>query len=87
LSTHELLDAKEDYVKLLIYWASKETLYKVYGLKEVDFIEHLTIKPFVKQESGTIIGDIKMPTFSASFQLNYQVMSEYVLVYILNKID
>jgi 4'-phosphopantetheinyl transferase len=73
--------------KLLIYWAAKETLYKIYGLKEVDFIEHLFVKPFTKHNLGTIIGEIKLPNFTESFDLNYQIIEDYVLVYALNKIN
>ncbi len=86
LSPAELLDAKDNVEKLLIYWAAKETLYKIYGLKEVDFIEHLFVKPFTKHNLGTIIGEINLPNFAESFHLNYQILDDYVLVYALNKI-
>ena len=87
LSDSELQDANDNVEKLLIYWAAKETLYKVYGLKEVDFIEHLFVKPFTKHNLGTIIGVINLPNFTESFHLNYQILDDYVLVYALNKIN
>jgi 4'-phosphopantetheinyl transferase len=86
LSITELGDSKDDVEKLLIYWAAKETLYKIYGLKEVDFIEHLFVKPFTKHNSGVIIGQIKSPNFNETFELHYQLLENYVLVYALNKI-
>ena len=86
LSTTELKDANDDVDKLLIYWAAKETLYKIYGLKEVDFIEHLFVKPFTKHNFGTIIGKITLPNVNETFHLNYQLLDDYVLVYALNKI-
>ena len=86
LTNPELLDAEEDIEKLLIYWAAKETLYKIYGLKEVDFIEHLFVKPFTKHNLGTIIGKINRPDFKETFELNYQLKDNYVLVYALNKL-
>jgi 4'-phosphopantetheinyl transferase len=86
LSYTELQDANDHVEKLLIYWAAKETLYKIYGLKEVDFIEHLFVKPFTKHNLGTITGEINLPGFKETFQLNYQLLDEYVLVYALNKI-
>lgn len=82
----ELADAGEDVEKLLIYWAAKESLYKIYGLKEVDFIEHLLVKPFTKHNLGTIIGSINLPGFNESFELNYQLLDNYVLVYALTKL-
>ena len=87
LTPEELKDADDNTEKLLIYWAAKETLYKIYGLKEVDFIEHLFVKPFTKHNLGTIIGQINLPNFTKSFYLNYQILDDYVLVYALNKID
>lgn len=86
LTAAELADAGDDVEKLLIYWASKETLYKIYGLKEVDFIEHLLVKPFTKHNLGTIIGVIGLPGFNESFELNYQLLDNYVLVYALKKL-
>lgn len=86
LSEKDLSEAGNDPEKLLIYWAAKETLYKIYGLKEVDFIKHLFIEPFVKNLSGTIIGHIHLENFHASYELNYKLIDNYVLVYALKKI-
>lgn len=87
LSDSELKDASDNVEKLLIYWAAKETLYKIYGLKEVDFIEHLFVNPFTKHNLGTIMGTITLPNVNETFHLNYQLLDDYVLVYALNKID
>lgn len=86
LSNSELLDTKDDVEKLIIYWAAKETLYKIYGLQEVDFIKNLFVNPFTKYKLGTIIGMIKMPNFNEAFELKYQLLDDYVLVYALRKI-
>ncbi len=85
LRDNELKDAEDDVEKLLIYWAAKETLYKIYGLKEVDYIEHLLVKPFTKHNLGTIIGEINLPGFKEIFELNYQVLEDYILVFALKK--
>lgn len=82
----ELADANDDVEKLLIYWAAKESLYKIYGLKEVDFVHHLYVKPFIKELSGTIIGEIKLLKSHHLFELNYQIIDNYVLVYATKKI-
>ena len=87
LTNSELIEANDDPETLLIYWAAKETLYKIYGLKEVDFIKHLFVKPFTKHKLGIIIGEINLPHFTEAFQLNYQILEDYVLVYALNKIQ
>jgi phosphopantetheinyl transferase len=87
LSQEELVDAQDDIEKLLIYWAAKETLYKIYGLKEVDFIEHLFVKAFNKQQQGVISGMINLANFREAYQLHYQVLPEYVLVYAHTKLQ
>lgn len=86
LSESELLNANNDIEKLVMYWAAKETLYKIYGLKGVDFIEHLFINPFTKSNLGTIIGEVGLPNFKEQFALNYQIIDNYVLVYALKKL-
>lgn len=86
LSAQEFDDCGEDVEKLLIHWAAKETLYKIYGLKEVDFSKNLLIKPFSKHNLGTIIGSINMPSFNETYELHYQILENYVLVYALNKL-
>ncbi len=86
LSESELENAEDDPEKLLIYWGAKESLYKIYGLKEVDFIKNLHIKPFIKHNLGTIIGTIDMFNFNHSFELNYLKMEDYMLVYSLRQI-
>ena len=85
LSSSELIDANNDVEKLLIYWAAKETLYKIYGLKEVDFIRHLAVEPFMKQTHGKLNGFINLSNFNASFELNYELVDNYALVYALKK--
>lgn len=87
LSPPELAEAGDDVEKLLVYWAAKESLYKIYGLKEVDFITHLFVKPFNKHNLGTITGEIRLPAFKKTFELNYQSIDDYILVYALSELS
>lgn len=87
LSVPELAEAGDDVEKLLIYWAAKESLYKIYGLKEVDFVNNLFVQPFQKHHLGTITGTIRLPAFNKSFELNYQSIDNYILVYALAEIQ
>ncbi len=86
LSLPELTDANDDIEKLIIYWAAKETLYKIYGLKEIDFCNHLFISPFIKNSKGNIIGSITLPDKQQSFELHYQFIDDYILVFVLTTI-
>ena len=39
-SSSDSLSPEEMLSQLLIHWSAKETLYKVLGCQEVDFVEH-----------------------------------------------
>lgn len=86
LSPTELIEAKENVEKLIIYWAAKETLYKVYGLKEVEFAKHLFVHPFELKPQGTLTGEINLESFRKKFNLHYEKLEDYILVYILNEL-
>ncbi len=86
LSNYELKETGDYVEKLLIYWAAKETLYKVYGLKEVDFIQHLAIDAFTLDTKGKINGHITINDLNVTYLLQYELLDEYVLVYSIEKI-
>lgn len=86
LSEEELKDASDNVTKLILYWAVKESLYKVYGEKEVDFIKHLKVLPFQLDESGIIIGTIEIEEIS-KFELGYKILDDYAMAYCLNKLN
>ena len=66
LNEKELFFANNDTDKLITLWAAKEALYKVYGLKEVDFIKNLFIEDFDGQE---ITGRIETKALKKSYRL------------------
>ena len=67
---------------LTIYWGAKEALYKLYGKKEVLFIEHLFIEDFSKG-SQTFKGKIKMPDYKKVIPMEYKIIEDYILTYTL----
>jgi len=81
LSPEEFADAQGDAVKLCIYWCAKESMYKIYGKRNLLFSDHLRIQPFVRTSAGTIVGEIDVPPTKMKVQLGYRVTSEYVLVF------
>ena len=42
----------DEIYALLLHWSAKETLFKLMGVDEVDFIRHLHILPFTPSEEG-----------------------------------
>ncbi len=86
LNKAETNAAGNNIEKLIVYWACKESLYKIYGLKEVDFIQHLFVNDFELSNEGDITGEIKMTGFNKKYKMHYQKLQDYMLVYILNEI-
>jgi len=82
LYVSELEDAEDDVEKLMIYWGAKESLYKIYGVKMLDYSQNLKIHPFNKNESGSLIGTINLDGIIKDFEINYIKIEEYMLVYI-----
>ena len=70
--------------KLYIYWCSKESLYKLYGKKKLLFKENISIAPFQYSQEGIVSGRIRIGFFDKSFQLKYEKINQFMLVYILN---
>lgn len=83
LSEQELLYADENLEKLISLWAAKETLYKIYGLKEVEFIKHLSVDDFKGNE---MIGHIRLGTLNKSYLLRQETIGDYKLVYALHEL-
>lgn len=71
---------------LHVYWGAKEALYKAYGRKKLDFCQHILIDPFEFNPShGICRGHIQKGQFQASFQLKYELVNQYMLVYAIQE--
>jgi 4'-phosphopantetheinyl transferase len=81
MADYELADAGQDITKHCVYWCAKEALYKVYGRRGLIFSNHLTIEPFILQDSGNLKGRIEGQGNEMKVELCYSVQPEYVLVY------
>lgn len=88
LSEEELSYVDEkDVEKNLVFWAAKETLYKIQGEKGIDFAKDLFVTDFeYHSEGGNIQGNILTNNIWRSFLLNYSKVENFILVYMLNQI-
>lgn len=80
-SPEEVADAGDNIIKLCIYWCAKETLYKIYGKKNLMFTDHLKVSPFVLADTGTMTGKILFEGNEPAVRLGYLVEQDFVLVY------
>jgi 4'-phosphopantetheinyl transferase len=83
LNSDELLFANNDTGKLITLWAAKEALYKIHGLKEVEFIRNLRIEGF---KNGRIFGNIELENFKKRYELATELIDNYRLVYVLHEV-
>lgn len=66
---------------LYVIWAAKETLFKLHGRRDLQFREDIRILPFEFEGQGTIQGVISGRDFSKTYEVNYQTLENYILVY------
>ncbi|CAN5405404.1 4'-phosphopantetheinyl transferase superfamily protein [soil metagenome] len=78
---NEIADAGDNFTKLCIYWCGKESLYKIYGKKNLHFIENLLITPFTLAKAGSLTGTIRLSDHETLVMLQYLVTEDFVMVY------
>ena len=79
----EYLNKEDESNMLVTIWSAKETLYKFYGKKELDFKLNLKIEAFNFQSKFELTGLIKKENFKGSFKINVEVFDGYVLTFIV----
>ncbi len=82
LNENEIVMANNDVAALITMWAAKEAMYKAYGLKEVDFKQHLFINDL---NDGFIYGKIQKDGFLKNYTLVRKRIENYMMVYVLNE--
>ncbi len=83
LSGMEMDFAKENIEKLITIWAAKEAMYKIYGLKQLDFRKNLFVEDF---EGSVIFGKIDNGDFKKQYRLISEDIDNYKMVYVLNEL-
>lgn len=84
LSEKEQLLASNDVETLVLFWAIKESLYKVYGKKGLDFRKHLFVHSFLQ---NPVIAGIRINGEEELYQLRKEKLQDYMLVYVEKKIQ
>ena len=68
--------------QLHVLWGAKESLYKAYGRRKLDFCQHMVIRSFdTNSTTGVTTGYICKEGFSQQFQLTFHREGAYILVY------
>lgn len=67
---------------LLLHWSAKETLFKCLNAEEVDFREHLQIRPFPIEEKGVFQATEYRTSERRSYPVHYRIYPDFVLTFI-----
>jgi len=83
LSTDEIknIHPKDKYLTYTILWAAKETLYKLYGKKELIFKSNLHVESFIPQNQDIIHGFININEKTEKYNLNYFILNDNIVVW------
>lgn len=82
LNEKEQENAGENLQKLCLYWCGKETLYKIYGRKQLSFRQHMTFENFDLQPHGYLNGRIVIHgSYEKQYDICYHVLNDLIIAY------
>ena len=76
----EHIDIENDLLKLHLHWCAKEALYKIYGKKELSFINNLRIEP-IDENENSFVGHLITNDKTISYQIQYTEYKGFVVVW------
>lgn len=74
----EYINPNNDIVHLLLHFSSKESLFKLMESDEIDFINHLFIKPFNPENEGYIKAREEKTSEKSEYNIYYRVEEDFV---------
>ena len=76
------VSAKDTLRQLHCYWGAKESIYKAYGRKSLNFKKDMIIDSFKFQAHGFAFnGILKKEAVKRTFNLHAEALDDYILVY------
>ncbi|MEY2924927.1 MAG: hypothetical protein RLZZ337_1475 [Bacteroidota bacterium] len=72
---------QHDLQGMYLLWCAKEALYKYYGLKSLDFKEHMKVEYQPLKSNGSLFGHIQKGDYNKQVHFDYQFFEEYLLVH------
>lgn len=75
------IGTKSRLEQLYVCWSAKESLYKLYGERNLLFQENIFLNPFEYNEKGAFTGEINAGKFRKEYTLHYEKLNDYMLVY------
>ncbi len=63
-----------------VLWGAKESLYKAYGKRQLEFIDHILIEPFTPTKVGTTTGRVEKEGYIENYEIAYEIGDAFALV-------
>lgn len=72
-----------------LLWSSKETLYKIYALKEVTLKNNLTLhcENYIDESEGSFVGTVKKGDFHKKYRVFYKFFENFVVTFTTDYFD
>ncbi len=83
MNEEELQVIGDDLTLTTLLWSAKETMYKYYGRKLLDFKEHLFVKDIPQSRKGQFTGIIEKGDYFKTFQVQFIVFEKMVMTYVI----
>ena len=89
LSKSELnnIDKKRELEHLLLHWSAKETMFKMMGETDVDFIESMHVLPFLPANEGEFFSFETKSKKKQKFNMKYIIHKDFILVWCTSTIN
>ncbi len=86
--TESEIEAIPDIMKMEsihYYWGAKESMFKAYGEKKVDFKKHLDVPLLHPSYTDAMIARFNKPEYFAEYYINVDQIDNFYLVYAIEK--
>jgi|LakMenE18May11ns_1017448.scaffolds.fasta_scaffold9824014_1 4'-phosphopantetheinyl transferase len=67
---------------LITIWSAKESIYKMYSQKQLDFKEHILLEPFEYKGSGSFKAWLSKENLHKELTVHYVTLDDHVLTYV-----
>jgi 4'-phosphopantetheinyl transferase len=75
------LNAGSETEQLYVIWGAKECAFKIFGLGEIDFREHLNVDPFEYAQSGVTKVHFKKGENHCIYEVFFQYLEQTMITY------
>jgi len=81
LNEKELDFCKKELWKITLCWSAKETVYKWYGKKQVDFKKDIHISPFIILPKGSFKTQLILNNQVSPLQVHYVIINDFAMTW------